>query len=97
MESKNVEGLQSQLDETKEKLKREFGKYVTFWGGGVDTRNVLPSKSPDEVKEDVKKRIGISNKGEKNGIYGKPSPMKGKKHSEETKRKIAETLKKKKF
>jgi uroporphyrinogen decarboxylase len=46
-----------------EKLKREFGKYVTFWGGGVDTRNVLPSKSPDEVKEDVKKRIEIFGRG----------------------------------
>ena len=42
-----------------EKLKKEFGKYVTFWGGGCDTRGVLPTKTPDEVKEDVKRRIEI--------------------------------------
>jgi uroporphyrinogen decarboxylase len=41
------------------KLKREFGKDIVFWGGGVDTRNVLPSKNPKEVKEDVKRRIDI--------------------------------------
>jgi len=46
-----------------ERLKKEFGKYVTFWGGGVDTRNVLPNKSPDEVKEDVRRRIEIFGKG----------------------------------
>jgi len=42
-----------------ERLKREFGKYITFWGGGCNTRDVLPNKSPKEVKEDVKRRIDI--------------------------------------
>lgn len=46
-----------------EKLKKEFGKDITFWGGGVNTRDVLPSKTPAEVKEDVKKRIEIFGKG----------------------------------
>jgi uroporphyrinogen decarboxylase len=46
-----------------EKLKREFGKDITFWGGGVNTRDVLPVKSPSEVKEDVKRRIEIFGKG----------------------------------
>ncbi len=46
-----------------EKLKKEFGKYVTFWGGGCNTRDVLPSKSPKEVKEDVKRRIDIFGNG----------------------------------
>ena len=45
-----------------EKLKKEFGRYITFWGGGCDTRNVLPFKKPKEVKEDVKRRIDIFNK-----------------------------------
>jgi len=38
-------------------LKREFGKDVTFWGGGVDTQNVLGSGSPDEVRADTRRHI----------------------------------------
>ena len=38
-------------------LKREFGKDITFWGGGVDTQRVLPAGSPNEVREEVKRRI----------------------------------------
>ena len=34
-----------------EKLKREFGKHITFWGGAVDPQHVLASKSPEEVTE----------------------------------------------
>ena len=34
-----------------EKLKREFGKYLTFWGGAVDPQHVLFPKSPKEVSE----------------------------------------------
>lgn len=40
-----------------EKLKSEFGQDITFWGGGVDTQGVLSFGSPEEVEEDVKKRI----------------------------------------
>lgn len=40
-----------------ERLKKEFGKYITFWGGGCNTRDILPFKTPKEVKEDVKRRI----------------------------------------
>ena len=39
------------------KLKKEFGKDIIFWGGGVDTQKVLPYGTPKEVKEEVKKRI----------------------------------------
>ena len=39
------------------KLKSEFGHYLTFWGGGCDTQRVLPYGSPNEVKEEVRKRI----------------------------------------
>ncbi len=39
------------------KLKKEFGKEITFWGGGIDTQQVLPHGSPQEVKDEVKKRI----------------------------------------
>lgn len=40
-------------------LKKEFGKKVTFWGGGVDTQHVLNLASPKEVKREVKKNIEI--------------------------------------
>ena len=38
-------------------LKREFGKDMTFWGGGVDTQRVLPIGTPDEVRAEVRRRI----------------------------------------
>jgi uroporphyrinogen decarboxylase len=38
-------------------LKRDFGKDICFWGGGVDTQNVLPNASISELKEHVKKVI----------------------------------------
>lgn len=38
-------------------LKREFGRDLTFWGG-IDTQQVLPWGSPDEVRAEVRRRIG---------------------------------------
>ena len=40
-------------------LKEEFGREVTFWGGGVDTSLVLPSVTPQDVRADVLKRCEI--------------------------------------
>ncbi len=41
------------------KLKKEFGKDITFWGGEVDIQRVLPYGTPSEVveEEEVKRRI----------------------------------------
>jgi len=39
------------------RLKRQFGKYITFWGGGCDTQNVLPYGTSDQVRNEVKRRI----------------------------------------
>ncbi len=39
------------------KLKQEFGKDITIWGGGINTQTILPLGTPQEVKEEVKKRI----------------------------------------
>lgn len=44
-------------------LKKEFGNQITFWGGGIDTHSVLPFGTPDEVREDVKRRIEILGPG----------------------------------
>ncbi|NOX66629.1 MAG: methyltransferase [Chlorobi bacterium] len=38
-------------------LKREFRDKITFWGGGVDTQNVLPFGTPEEVEKQVKEQI----------------------------------------
>ena len=38
-------------------LKREFGRDVVFWGGGVDTQEVLPRGTPDQVRDDVRRSI----------------------------------------
>jgi uroporphyrinogen decarboxylase len=40
-------------------LKNEYGKYITFWGGGCDTRDVLPNGTPDEVYKHVQELLRI--------------------------------------
>jgi uroporphyrinogen decarboxylase len=40
-------------------LKRDFGKDLTFWGGGVDTQNVLSRCTPDQVEYEVRKNIEL--------------------------------------
>jgi len=40
-------------------LKREYGKDITFWGGGVDTQNTLPFGNPEEIREQVLERCKI--------------------------------------
>lgn len=42
-----------------ERLKREFGKDLTFWGAGVDTRHILNHARPEEVKAHVRRNIEI--------------------------------------
>ncbi len=42
-----------------ERLKREFGRDITFWGGGCDTQEVLPYHTPQEIDRHVKERIDI--------------------------------------
>jgi uroporphyrinogen decarboxylase len=39
------------------RLKREFGSQLSFWGGGCDTQQVLPFGTPAQVKEEVMRRI----------------------------------------
>ncbi|NSW76828.1 MAG: methyltransferase [Candidatus Atribacteria bacterium] len=46
-----------------ETLKKEFGNAFTFWGGGVNTQDTLPFKSPEEVKEEVRTLIRTWKKG----------------------------------
>lgn len=46
-----------------ENIKKKYGKDITFWGGGCDTRDYLPNKTPKEIKEHVKKNMDIMKEG----------------------------------
>lgn len=43
-------------------LKREFGKDLTFWGGGVNTQSILNRATPQQVKDHVKTNLEIFGK-----------------------------------
>ena len=45
------------------RLKREFGRDVTFWGGGIDTQHTLPFGTPEEVYRQCRERIDILGPG----------------------------------
>ena len=38
-------------------LKREFGQDMVFWGGGCDTRDILPNDTPENVRAHVKENV----------------------------------------
>jgi uroporphyrinogen decarboxylase len=38
-------------------LKRDFGQDLVFWGGGIDTQDVLPHSTPQAVKDEVRRNI----------------------------------------
>jgi uroporphyrinogen decarboxylase len=39
------------------RLKATYGRDVVFWGGGVDTQQVLPFGTPDQVRAEVHRRV----------------------------------------
>lgn len=44
-------------------LKKKYGQRFTFWGGGCDTRSVLPKGTPHKVSKHVKEQIGLFSGG----------------------------------
>jgi uroporphyrinogen-III decarboxylase len=44
-------------------LKDKYGERLVFWGGGVDTQQVLPFGTPREVREQVLRRCEIFSRG----------------------------------
>jgi uroporphyrinogen decarboxylase len=46
-----------------ERLKREFGDRLCFWGGGCDTQQVLPFGTPEEVYEHTRRNVEILKPG----------------------------------
>jgi uroporphyrinogen decarboxylase len=45
------------------RLKREFGKDITFWGGGCDAQKVLQHGTPAAVKAETARMIDILSPG----------------------------------
>jgi len=41
------------------RLKKEFGKDITFWGEGIDVQKLLPFASLKEIEKEVKRTIEI--------------------------------------
>lgn len=41
------------------RLKKDFGKDIVFWGGGIDTQHTLPFGTPEEVYRETRKNIDI--------------------------------------
>ena len=46
-----------------QRLKTLFGNRITFWGGGVDTQQVLPFGTPNEVRTQVRERMRLFGAG----------------------------------
>ena len=44
-------------------LKAEFGAELSFWGGGCDTRDVLPNAAPGQIAEHVKEQVNVLSAG----------------------------------
>ncbi|MHC4404665.1 MAG: uroporphyrinogen decarboxylase family protein [Planctomycetota bacterium] len=44
-------------------LKRDFGRRLTFWGGGCDTHGVLPHGTVDEIRRHVRQQVAIFRPG----------------------------------
>jgi uroporphyrinogen decarboxylase len=40
-----------------ERLKRDFGRDLVFWGGGCDTQKILPYGSPEEVRAEASRNL----------------------------------------
>jgi len=40
-------------------LKQDFGKEVTFWGGGINTQKTLPQGSRQDIRDEVRRTIDI--------------------------------------
>jgi len=40
-------------------LKTRFGQDLVFWGGAIDSQHVLPSASPEKIREDVRQHLDI--------------------------------------
>jgi uroporphyrinogen decarboxylase len=40
-------------------LKKDFGKDLVFWGGGIDTQETLPKGRPEQIEAEVRRNIDL--------------------------------------
>jgi uroporphyrinogen decarboxylase len=40
-------------------LKKDFGRDIVFWGGGVETQSILGGGTPEQVRENVRQQIEV--------------------------------------
>jgi uroporphyrinogen-III decarboxylase len=40
-------------------IKEKYGDKLVFWGGGVDTQDILPNGTPEQIKSQVKQQLEI--------------------------------------
>jgi uroporphyrinogen decarboxylase len=40
-------------------LKKDFGNDLVFWGGGIDTQEVLPRSSKNDISDEVRRNIDV--------------------------------------
>jgi len=40
-------------------LKKEYGKELTFWGGGIETQNIIPFGSAQDVEDECRRQMDI--------------------------------------
>ncbi|MBI5091764.1 MAG: hypothetical protein HZB26_04885 [Candidatus Hydrogenedentes bacterium] len=53
----SAEGMDTRM------LKERFGQRLTFWGGGIDAQHVLPSESPEVIREHVRRNLEVFKPG----------------------------------
>jgi uroporphyrinogen-III decarboxylase len=46
-----------------EHIKSTYGADIVFWGGGVDTQRTLPFGTPEEVRQQVRRRVEVFAEG----------------------------------
>ena len=46
-----------------ERLMRDFGGRIVFWGGGCDTQEILPLATPAEIRQHVRRNLEIFTSG----------------------------------
>jgi hypothetical protein len=46
-----------------QRLKKQFGDRIVFWGGAIDTQKTLPFGTPEDIKKEVIERINIFDPG----------------------------------
>jgi uroporphyrinogen-III decarboxylase len=46
-----------------EQLKADFGRDIVFWGGGIDTQKTLMFGTPDDVRDEARRRLEVFGRG----------------------------------